>query len=86
LVKHTILDISTCAERFIGSGTKRNLARSIVDREVTTLMGSNYNLVETSRRLGTKLITYFYKTSWGTLTRHVRGGTKNHGRGAAAVV
>jgi hypothetical protein len=80
------LDVSTCAERFISPGTKRNLARSIVDREVTTLMGSDYNLVKTSRGLGTKLITYFDKTSWGTLTRHIRGSTINHGRRAAAVI
>jgi hypothetical protein len=40
--------------------------------------------VETGRGLGAKLIARIYMLGWGTLTRHVRRGSIQHGVGAAS--
>jgi hypothetical protein len=84
LLKETILELSTSARGLVSHGTQRELALHVRKWEEVALIGLDDVLIETGRGLGTELITRIYVLGWGTLTRHVRGGTVQHGVGTAA--
>jgi hypothetical protein len=84
LLKEDVLNLSTGARRFVSHGTQREFALHIRKWEEVALIRLDDVLIETGCGLGTELITRIYVLGWGTLTRHVRGGTVQHSVGTAA--
>jgi hypothetical protein len=84
LLKETILKFGTGARWFITHGAQWNLTLHVGEGEETALVGWDDSFVETGGTLGAEFITGVDVLCWGTLTRHVRGGTIEHGVGSAA--
>tara|TARA_B100000497_G_scaffold122636_1_gene153989 strand:- start:3540 stop:3905 length:366 start_codon:yes stop_codon:yes gene_type:complete len=77
------LEIGTGARGFIPHGTEGNFTFHVGQGEQTALVGLDDVLVESGCGLWAKLVTRVDVLGWGALTRHVGGGTIEHGVGTA---